>query len=184
MVRGDAIVHVLDIIRDEHHSMSRLLALLEDQVELFENGSVPDYDLMREIIEYFLTFPDLFHHPKENLILAKLRQRAPDLALKVGDLEAEHATISGELHGFAHALSNVLLDVELPRDSFVKLARAFIAREREHMSEEEAVFFPAAQVGLTEADWDDLAAMMRAARDPLFDRAKVRFALIRGTECD
>lgn len=90
-------MHVLDIIRDEHHSMSRLLALLEDQVELFENGSVPDYDLMREIIEYFLTFPDLFHHPKENLILAQLRQRAPDLALKVGDLEAEHATISGEL---------------------------------------------------------------------------------------
>jgi hemerythrin-like domain-containing protein len=172
-------VHMLDMIRDEHRSMSRLLERLEQQIELFETGLPADYLLMNEIIEYFLTYPDLFHHPKENLILAKLRQRAPDLARRVGDLDADHATISQELHRFAHVLANLLLEVEMPRDHFAKLARAFIERERQHMSEEESVFLPAALAGLTKEDWKDIAAQTRAARDPLRERAKVRFALIR-----
>jgi len=171
--------HMLESIRDEHHSMSRLLDLLEQQIEAFEDGLPADYQLMKEIIEYFLTFPDLFHHLKDNLILKRLRQRAPELARKVGDLDGQHSDISDELHRFAHVLANLLLEVEMPRDSFAKLARAFIERERRHMSEEEAVFFPAARAGLTEEDWDDIAAMSQAARDPLLDKAKVRFALIR-----
>lgn len=171
--------HMLDTIRDEHLKMARLLDLLEQQVELFENGLPADYPLMNEIIEYFLTFPDLFHHPKENLILERLRQRAPDLARKVGDLEGQHSDISHELHRFAHVIANLLLEVEMPRDSFVKLARGFIERERRHMSEEEAVFFPAARAGLTEEDWDDLAIKSQATGDPLRDKAKARFALIR-----
>lgn len=176
--------HVLDMIQDEHLSMSRLLGRLDRQIELFENGLAADYDLMSEIIEYFLTFPDLFHHPKESLILAKLRQRTPELALRVGDLDAEHEAMSGELHDFAHALANVLLEVEMPRDCFAKMARSFIARERKHMSDEEEVFFPVVQAGLTEEDWDDIAAKTHAARDPLLDRPKLRFALIRDGEGD
>ena len=171
--------HMLDTIREEHLSMARLLDLLEQQIELFEDGQPADYLLMNEIIEYFLTFPDLFHHPKENLILDRLRRRAPDLARKVGDLDGQHSDISDELHRFARVLANLLLEVEMPRDSFVKLARGFIERERKHMSQEEAVFFPAARAGLTEEDWDDIAATSQAARDPLLDKAKVRFALIR-----
>jgi hemerythrin-like domain-containing protein len=176
--------HVLDTIRDEHQSMSRILQRLERQIELFEGGSAADYQLMSEIIEYFLTFPDLFHHPKENLILAKLRERAPELARKVGDLEAEHATISEELHKFARVLANVLLEVEMPRDSFASMARAFIERERKHISEEEEVFLPAALAGLTEEDWDDISARTQATRDPLLERAKIRFVLIRDDEDD
>jgi hemerythrin-like domain-containing protein len=174
--------HVLDMIRDEHLSMSRLLGRLERQIERFENGLAADYLLMNEIIEYFLTFPDLFHHPKEQLILAKLRQRAPELARRVGDLDAEHATVSEELHRFAHVLANLLLEVEMPRDRFAKLARAFIEQERKHMSDEEALFLPAARAGLTEEDWDDIAARTLTVRDPLRDRAKLRFALIRDEE--
>jgi hemerythrin-like domain-containing protein len=179
MWREEALAHMLDTIRDEHLSMARLLDLLEQQIELFEDGQPADYLLMNEIIEYFLTFPDLFHHPKENLILAKLRQRNPELARNVSDLDAQHSDISAELHRFAHVLANLLLEVEMPRDSFAKLARAFIERERKHMSEEEAVFFPAARAALTEEDWDGIAAMSQAARDPLLDKAKMRFALIR-----
>ena len=97
----------------------------------------------------------------------------------VGDLDGQHSDISSELHRFAHVLANLLLEVEMPRDSFAKLARAFIERERKHMSEEEAVFFPAARKGLTDEDWDEIAAKSRAPRDPLVEKAKVRFALIR-----
>ena len=173
-------VHVLDMIRDEHLTMSRLLGLLERQIGLFEQGLKPDYELVKEILDYFLTFPDLCHHPKENLILAKLRQRAPELARRVGDLDGEHAALSSELHDFAHAVINLFLDVEMPRDHFARLARAFIERERKHMAEEQAVFLPTAQAGLTEEDWAEIAARIKDLRDPLTKGAAgVRFVHIR-----
>ena len=52
------------------------------------------------------------------------------------------------------------------------------------MSDEEALFLPAARAGLTEEDWDDIAARTLTVRDPLRDRAKLRFALIRDEECE
>ena len=56
--------HVLDMLKREHKTISRLLTSLEGQVDLFEKAEHPDYELMKEIIDYFLTYPDLCHHPK------------------------------------------------------------------------------------------------------------------------
>jgi hemerythrin-like domain-containing protein len=163
----DVMTRVLDMIRDEHLSMSRMLGLLERQIGFFEQGMRLDYELVKEVLDYFVTFCDLCHHPKEDLILAKLQQRAPELARSVGDLEGAHAEISKELHDFSHAVMNVLLDMEVPRNSFVRLARAFIDQERQHMAEEESVFLPAAQAGLSAEDWADIAAKTEKFRDPL-----------------
>lgn len=160
-------IHVLDMIRGEHSSMKRLLAILEGQIDLFEQAMRLDYELVKEILDYFVTFSDLCHHPKEALILAKLRERAPEMARRVGDLDGAHAEISRELHHFGHAVMNVLLDIEVPRDSFARLARAFIDRERQHMAEEESLFLPAAEAGLTEEDWAELSARTEKFRDPL-----------------
>lgn len=157
---------VLDMIRDEHLSMSRILRMLERQIGFFEKGMRLDYELVKEVLDYFLTFCDLCHHPKEDLILAKLQQRAPELARSVGDLDGAHAEISRELHDFSHAVMNVLLDMEVPRDSFARLARAFIDQERKHMAEEESVFLPAAQAGLNAEDWAEIAAKTEKFRDP------------------
>ena len=160
-------VHILDTIRREHLSISRILTTLQGQIDHFERGNRLDYEIVKAILDYFITFSDLCHHPKENLILAKLRQRAPELASKVGDLDREHAKISKELHDFSHAVINVLLDIEVPRDSFARLARAFIEQERKHMAEEEAIFLPAAQAGLSKADWAEISTKTDKFHDPL-----------------
>jgi len=158
---------VLDMIRQEHQSISRMLNMLEHQIERFERGERFDYDLVKEVLDYFVTFADLCHHPKENLIIAKLRQRAPELAREIGDLDEEHERISKELHDFAHAIMNVLLDVEMPRDRFVRIAHDFIAQERKHMAEEEARFLPVAEAQLTDKDWAEISAKIGKFLDPL-----------------
>lgn len=159
--------HVLDVLRSEHKTISRLLTSLESQVDLFEKAVHPDYDLMKEVIDYFLTYPDLCHHPKEDLVLAKLADRDLQAAEQVGALDQEHSDISDELHEFAHALTNVLLELDVPRDAFVSLARAFIDRERKHMAQEEKIFFPAAQQHLTDDDWVSIERQVFRMTDSL-----------------
>ena len=163
--------HVLDMIREEHSRINRMLTALERQVGLFEQGEHLDYELVKEALDYFVTFADLCHHPKESMVLAKLRKRAPELAGTIGDLDAAHDKISKELHDFSHAVMNVLLDVEVPRDSFAHRARAFIAQERKHMAEEEAVLLPAAEAGLKPEDWAEISEKTAKFHDPLPGRS-------------
>lgn len=172
----------IGVLRTEHGILTRLLDLLEREVECFENAEPTDYDLIKEIIDYFLTFPDLCHHPRENLILDKLKRRAADAAGAVNDLDAAHSALSVELHEFAHAVVNSLLELNVPRDHFVKLARNFLDSERGHMAHEEKVFFPIAEQHLTAADWQDIEE--RASRiggwlEP--DELRARFPALSAT---
>ena len=169
----------LDFIRSEHQTMTKLLNLLESQIDLFERAERPDYELIKEIIDYFLTFPDLYHHPKEDVIYRALMARDPSAFEGFGDLEEQHEQVSDRLHTFTRAVVSVMLEAEMPRETFINLARDFIASERRHMEGEEAIFFPAAEKTLTEDDWREIDARVEKLVDPLArNKSSNRFLLL------
>ena len=169
----------IDAIRNEHRTMKWLLELLETQIDLFEKTERPDYDLIKEIIDYFLTFPDLYHHPKEDLIYRKLKTRSPEAVRTFGNLEFQHEQVSERLHDFTRAVVNVMLEAEVPRSAFVEVAREFIDGERKHMEGEETVFFPAALDALNQKDWQEIDEKVENMSDPLGDAAGAnRFLLL------
>ena len=59
---------ILDTLRSDHANMARLLNILERQVSAFREGEAPDYEIVQGVVEYFLDYPDLCHHPKEDLL--------------------------------------------------------------------------------------------------------------------
>lgn len=168
------------VLRAEHKVMARLLDLLGEQVDHFEAAEQTDYELMKEIIDYFLTIPDLYHHPKEDLIHARMLRRGAAKAEGMHDIPSEHERVSERLHAFSHALISVLLDAEFPREQFVGIAREFVDGERRHMRGEEAEFFPAAEEILNDQDWADIDGRVSGLKDPLVngDRS-MRFQAIR-----
>ena len=172
--------HPMETLQIEHKRIRRLLDLLEEQTVVIEEAGEPDYELIKEILDYFLIYPDLCHHPRENLVLEKLRARAPDAAREVGALDAEHEGLSRQFHDFSHAVMNLMLEVEVPREALVRLARAFVDDERRHMEEEERVFFPAALRHLTDEDWDDIGTRSTLFKDPLSPtQSGIRFPELR-----
>jgi len=173
---------VLDELRSEHKSIASVLNVLERQVRIFETGGRPDYELIEAAVEYFLGFPDRCHHPKEDLVFARLQQRDPDAALKMGDLAAAHVRLADNLRIFAAGLQAVVDEAELPRAAVVRWARSFIELQRQHLEMEEATFFPAAETALTPRDWSELAAELTEAPDPLVHGdSKARFEALRRT---
>ena len=160
--------NVIRILRQEHTNILKLIKTLERQIAIFEKAGVPDYDIIEGIADYFLSFPDLYHHPKENMLLAKLRERDPAAARQVGDLQREHEEIAARTRDFAAAARSVLGETRMPGEPFEKWAQDFIAFQKEHMEKEEQLFFPAAQEALTQEDWEDLEAKMTDQEDPLF----------------
>ena len=159
---------VLRALREEHQNMARLLGVLERELALFDRAERPDYDVLTGIADYFASFPTDCHHPKEDLILRKLRQRAPAAAEAVGDLESEHEQLAKRVEQFRKAVENVMAEAEMPRDSFAAALRHFISDQRSHMEWENQAFFPAAVAALSETDWAEIDAEASREEDPLF----------------
>jgi hemerythrin-like domain-containing protein len=77
---------IIDLLRQEHRNMEKLLLVLELEVSVFGRGERPDYEVIWAVIAYFQVFPDAYHHPQENAVFEKLTARDPAAAAKIGDL--------------------------------------------------------------------------------------------------
>ena len=171
---------IIERLSQEHRNIGKLLAILERELEIFDVGESPDYEVIRAIISYFEIYTEIYHHPQEDLVFAKLKIRDPATARRIGDLAGEHRKGTDRLRKVAHAIDLVLSDEEILREKVDAIVREFIMHERRHMTMEDQEFFPAALNALKPQDWDDIAAAVDRHRDPLFsDVAEDRFGQVR-----
>ena len=160
--------YVIEVLRNEHCNIESLLCVLERELSVFDRGDRPNYELVLAVIEYFKDYPDTCHHPKEDMIFAKLKARDPATLSMIGDLEAEHREGAERLHRVAQAIERVLSDQDLVRQNVDNIIRDFINHERRHMAMEERLVFPAALNALLPEDWADIALKMADREDPLY----------------
>ncbi len=167
-------------LRREHASMARLLDVLERQIAVFRQGGDPDYDVIEAVVEYFLTYPDQCHHPKEDLVFRALRARDPRAAQSVGDLWADHQRLATETRRVADAIRHILRDARMSREGVARLTAGFIDAYRQHMAKEEEIFFPAALGSLSQRDWAEIDRQVTDGDDPLFgSKVEQRFQALR-----
>ena len=150
-------VEIIEILRQEHRNIEKLLAVMEQELSVFDRGERPDYEVFEAILEFFKMYPDSCHHPKEDVIYEKFKARDPGRAASVADLEAEHREGALRLRRVAQAIDNVLNDQELLRESVDRIVRDFIDNERKHIALEDEVIFPAIIETLQSGDWADIA---------------------------
>src|SRR5579862_1901558 len=131
--RHQPMTEILDVLREEHHNIEKLLLVLERELRVFNRAERPDYHIVQSVIEYFQDYPDCCHHPKEDMIFAKLKARDPAAAATVGDLEAEHGKGSRRLRRVARTVENILAEAEIQRQAVDAVVRDFIDHERQHM---------------------------------------------------
>ena len=171
---------VIERLSQEHRNIAKLLAILERELEIFDVGESPDYEVIRSIISYFEIYTAIYHHPQEDLVFAKLKIRDPAAAKRIGNLAREHRIGADRLRKVAEAIDLVLSDEEILREKVDAIVREFITHERRHLTMEDQEFFPAALKALKPQDWDDIAAAVDSHRDPLFsDVTEDRFGQVR-----
>jgi hemerythrin-like domain-containing protein len=158
---------VLEDLRVEHRAMGKLLELLEHQLDLVAQDRRPDDELLLQIAEYFASVPDIYHHPKEDVVLRRLAARNPGFAEIAGLLEAEHEAGDREVQRFLHAVVRLVLEPELGAERFLDAGRAMVDNERRHMAWEEKSFFQLAERVLAAEDWSDIESRLSHFIDPL-----------------
>ena len=64
----------------DHVNFGRLLSMLESELDLVHEGGSPDYEMMLDIMYYMTHYSDAVHHPKEDLLFARIRARDETVA--------------------------------------------------------------------------------------------------------
>jgi hemerythrin-like domain-containing protein len=163
---------ILRRLHQDHTNCQRLLAILDRQIEVLENEKTPDWDILRGVFQYFLTYPDTAHHPLENLIVKRLASKDPAAAAAFMGLEEEHRELSDTLQHIAAVTQRL---VPVVRATYLDLLRSFVARQRDHVQREETGFLPTAKRLLDARDWQQLESIAPKITDPLSDPADGRF---------
>jgi transposase InsO family protein len=74
---------IMDLLDREHRNIERLLDVLEHELEIFDRGERPDYEVIRAILAYFEVHTAVYHHPQEDRVFAHLKLRDPAAAVKL-----------------------------------------------------------------------------------------------------
>ena len=160
---------MLKTLRAEHKHMGNVLKLLVEQVDLLEEGSAVDCHVLYEVMDYVTTWPDRFHHPREDIIYARVAEIDVQAADDVDTLQRDHDVTARRGQSLLEAIS-AWQQGEVSDKKLIKAAREYVAHVYDHMAVEEQVVFPRIQAVLTEEDWRDLVAddSIRAVNKPLF----------------
>jgi hemerythrin-like domain-containing protein len=171
---------IIDVLRQEHRNIEKLLLVLEQELGVFDRGERPDYEVIRAVIAYFEVYPTLYHHSQEDIVFEKLKVRDPAAAAQIGDLAGEHKSGADRLRRVAQAVESILLDQEIARQTVDEIIRDFITHERRHIAMEERDFLPAAAKALRPEDWTEIVSKLTDRKDPLFSEAvEKRFDAVR-----
>lgn len=157
------------IIEDEHLAISTVLYALRHLVREMRAGAAADFALLHAILDYIVSYPQRWHHPKEDKYLfAAIRQRTRDADALIDKLEREHALGQPMVERLKQHLVAFRAGDAAAGDAFIATAERYAEFEWAHLQTEEDVLIPIAERVLTDEDWDAVNEAFRENDNPLF----------------
>jgi hemerythrin-like domain-containing protein/nucleotide-binding universal stress UspA family protein len=158
----------ITVIKDEHRSLAAILELVNSTANKndFEVGD-DDLNLIFASLVYIKTFPERLHHPKEEQYLFDLLLKRTDKCTEViRDLELQHrngAILLEDLWGLAQRVKSHEVGA---LEKFKNSLDQFTKGHWHHMSTEERVLMPYAEMYLTESDWQTISTAFLENTNP------------------
>ena len=161
---------IIKQLQVDHQNISRLLGILQEQTAHLEAGDYTDLQLIADIMHYFVNYPDLQHHPHEDLIFSSLSDKKPDVIAIVDELNHEHKSMAEESQKIYEEIKQMQGNAIISREKIVTQLKNYIKTYYSHIEKEEARLFSLAQNILTDDDWNKINEEMQFVEDPLFGK--------------
>jgi len=162
------------LLRDDHAGLSRVLREIDAQQSALQSSPETARPVLGEAMRYLLVYQHSVHHPREDRLFARIREREPGLYRNMSSLVREHRTGQQQAEALAGELSRATLAQLRGRtgERLAKQLQGYVRHTRAHMRREEAVFYTGSERVLRATDW---AVLMEGAeqRDPAGDLARL-----------
>ena len=161
---------VMSELQQDHRNIREALGLLSRELDAVSDASGGDFELMRDIMIYMTRYPDHTHHPKEDLMFERMRERGitPDTESTIVKLLREHVALAEKGNIFRDMLIGVVDGALVERDPLVAIGRDYVEFLGYHARLEDETVFLEAQKLLDDADWTVVRKAFDAQIDPVF----------------
>lgn len=158
-------LETIEKLKSEHRIFRRFLDFFDQEMKAFEAGRSPRYELLEALLDYFTSFPDEWHHRKEDLIYDALVMRSDLARSALYDLRLEHERLGAGARKFGEHISDLRRGSDLPMSVIVEAGKTYSRLLRRHMIKEDDVFFPMAERLLTLQDWRKVEQTIQSSRN-------------------
>src|SRR5512138_1281725 len=147
-------------LKDEHQLILRMLALLERNARLTEEGSFRDYQFYLDGVDFIRNYADRFHHAKEEDILfeALVANGMPRQNSPVAAMLMEHDLGRGYVKTFADAAARAQAGETGLERVIAENALAYAALLRDHIAKEDDILYPLAERVIPEEARDTITS--------------------------
>lgn len=154
--RGTTELPMMNALRAEHRHMATVMKLFSNQLDAIEGGELVDTHVVYEVMDYMVSWPDRFHHPREDLIYARVAELDTKAQDDVDTLQRDHDHTAKVGRQMLSSIEGWRLG-EVAGVEVIKQGRAYVDHIHEHMNIEEQLVFPHIEEILTLQDWRELA---------------------------
>lgn len=159
---------IIDSLHTDHINFSRLLILLDQQLEVLKEGGLPDFELMMDTIDYLQNYADLYHHPREDLIFRFFLERSDVAREAIDELILQHRALWESTNQLRLAIDGILHGEIVPRSDFIDQLGTYLHEQRQHLNAEEGYILPLLKQAFSVEDWAELTDALPFRADPLF----------------
>ncbi len=167
---------LLKELHQDHINLGRVLRILENQLDLLRSGGNADIHVLSEVVDYVQSYPDLIHHPREDVIFLAYLERQGERPELIAQLMAEHQALIDKTSALRVSLDQWQSDTPVPREYISGLIEDYLRRQWDHLNLEEGSVYNLLAATLSAEDWARIEASMPQGRDPLFtDQMRRRY---------
>ncbi|WP_226642549.1 hemerythrin domain-containing protein [Microbulbifer variabilis] len=157
----------------DHKNMQQMLNAFEHLLEdLFgSNERDPNtLSLILDALDYFSVYPDKYHHPVEDLILARLLTKPVHDRNAIYEAQMQHEQIAATTKHMCALFYAVANDAMVERRVLQGASYTYLQLQRKHIELENSAIFPQMEQYLEVEDWKQIHKQVKQLKDPFFDQ--------------
>ncbi|MBB3183121.1 hemerythrin-like domain-containing protein [Halomonas fontilapidosi] len=151
---------MLKQLRQDHANMARMLHVLQLKQKSLEKGERPNFQLVREVVDYILDYQEGFTRPLEKVCTERLKELDPSSVEVTERLARDYRSLQSRLKQLSNDLDMILMDAVVPMDRFAADLKSYLESHRAYLRDERELLFPLIQKNFNDQDLDALAAAL------------------------
>ena len=159
---------LLNSLHNDHRNYARLLELTREELEKLESSEPADFILLYDIMKYMTSYPDLYHHPAEEVIFSNIENCSPELESLFQSIANEHKKLNKLGSEAKNRLQHITSGAIVSKEEIITLVKEYVDLLSQHMNLEEGKLFPTVLKTLTAEEWEEVQSRTDNIKDPLF----------------
>ncbi len=129
--------NIVDQIRYDHISMSRILLLTEHELVKLKSEGSANFSLVGDCMRYMIEYTEAVHHPKEDAMMDCIYGKLTEIDTVIDEVKLQHGSMGKKSAEFYNIVRSAIMEQFEEKSNIVALGRDYVNMQRSHIRLEE-----------------------------------------------